>query len=177
MVSEQTCKISYKIDTRLRQKISKTNLIHSSYKKLPSKRSRGNCSTALSIGSIFQDSDFAGDLEDSKSTSAGVLCIFGRRTFVPVSWMCEKQPSVSRGSTKSEIISLDAGLLVDGCRRRTIHRLSAPPGEYTPKISLQHAEKISTLRVMENSQYPMSRTSSLHGQSAENVQLQVLYQR
>ena len=25
----------------------------------------------------FQDSDFAGDLEDSKSTSGGVLCIFG----------------------------------------------------------------------------------------------------
>ena len=26
---------------------------------------------------LFQDSDFAGDLEDSKSTSGGVLCIFG----------------------------------------------------------------------------------------------------
>ena len=26
---------------------------------------------------LFQDSDFAGDLEDSKSTSGGTLCIFG----------------------------------------------------------------------------------------------------
>ena len=26
---------------------------------------------------LFQDSDFAGDLEDSNSTSGGVLCIFG----------------------------------------------------------------------------------------------------
>ena len=26
---------------------------------------------------MFQDRDFAGDLEDSKSTSAGILCIFG----------------------------------------------------------------------------------------------------
>ena len=33
---------------------------------------------------LFQDSDFAGDLEDSKSTSDGILCIFGSRTFVPV---------------------------------------------------------------------------------------------
>ena len=38
----------------------------------------------------FQDSDFAGDLEDSKSTSGGVLCIFGIRTFVPISWLCKK---------------------------------------------------------------------------------------
>ena len=28
----------------------------------------------------FKIQDFAGDLEDSKSTSGGVLCIFGSRT-------------------------------------------------------------------------------------------------
>ena len=38
----------------------------------------------------FQDSDFAGDLEDSKSTSGRVLCIFGSRTFVSISWKCKK---------------------------------------------------------------------------------------
>ena len=59
---------------------------------------------------LFQDSDVAGDLEDSKSTSGGVLCIFGSRTFVPVSWMCKTQTSVSHSSTESEIVSLDAGL-------------------------------------------------------------------
>ena len=59
---------------------------------------------------LFQDSDFAGDLEDSKSTSGGILCIFGSRTFVPVSWMCKKQTSVSHSSTGDEVISLDAGL-------------------------------------------------------------------
>ena len=32
-------------------------------------------------GGLFQDSDFAGDFEDSKPTSVGVLCIFGSRTF------------------------------------------------------------------------------------------------
>ena len=59
---------------------------------------------------LFQDSDFAGDFEDSKSTSGGVLCIFGSHTFVPISWMCQKQTSVSHSSTEAEIISLDAGL-------------------------------------------------------------------
>ena len=56
---------------------------------------------------------FAGDLEDSKSTSGGTLCIFGSHTFVPISWMCKKQTSVSHSSTESEIISLGAGLRLD----------------------------------------------------------------
>ena len=73
----------------------------------------GKHGTAAQTG-LFQDSDFAGDLEDSKSASRGVLCIFGSRTFVPVSWMCKKQPSVSHCSTESEIISLDSGLRLDG---------------------------------------------------------------
>ena len=60
---------------------------------------------------LSQDSDFAGDLEDSKFTSGGTLCIF---TFVPISWMGKKQTSVSHSSTESEIISLDAGLRLDG---------------------------------------------------------------
>ena len=63
---------------------------------------------------LFQDSDFAGDLEDSKSTSVGILCIFGIYTSVPISWMCKKQTSVSDSSTEVEIISLDAGLRMDG---------------------------------------------------------------
>ena len=64
---------------------------------------------------LFQDSsDFAGDLEDSKSTSGGTLCVFGSHTFVPISWMCKKQTSVSHSSTESEIIALDAGLRMDG---------------------------------------------------------------
>ena len=63
---------------------------------------------------LFQDSDFAGDLEDSKSTSGGTLCIFGSHTCVPISWMCQKQTAVSHSSTESEIISLDTGLRLDG---------------------------------------------------------------
>ena len=73
----------------------------------------GNTSKQCRLG-LFQDSDFAGDLEDSISTSGGTLCIFGSHTFVPISWMCKKQTSVSHTSTESEIISLDAGLRLCG---------------------------------------------------------------
>ena len=72
----------------------------------------GNTAKQCRLG-LFQDSDFAGDLEDSKSSS-GTLCIFGSHTFVPISWMCKKQTAVSHSSTESEIISLDTGLRLDG---------------------------------------------------------------
>ena len=73
----------------------------------------GNTAKQCRLG-LFQDSDFAGDLEDSKSTSGGTLCVCGSHTCVPISWMCKKQTSVSHSSTESEIISLAAGLTLDG---------------------------------------------------------------
>ena len=73
----------------------------------------GNTAQQCIFG-LFQDSDFAGDLEDSKSTSGEILSMFGSRTFVPIRWMCKKQTSVSHGSTEAEVISLDAGLRMDG---------------------------------------------------------------
>ena len=73
----------------------------------------GNTAKQCRLG-LFQDSDFARDLEDSKSTSGGTLCVWGSHTFVPISWMWKKQTSVSHSSTESEIISLDAGLRLDG---------------------------------------------------------------
>ena len=73
----------------------------------------GNTAKQCRLG-LFQDSDFSGDLEHSKSTSGGTLCVFGSHTFVPISWMCKKQTAVSHSSTESEIISLDTGLRLDG---------------------------------------------------------------
>ena len=67
----------------------------------------GNTAQQCRLG-LFQDSDFAGDPEDSKSTSSEILCIFGSRTFVPISWMCKKQTSVSHSYTEAEVNSLDA---------------------------------------------------------------------
>ena len=73
----------------------------------------GNTAKQCRLG-LFQDSDFARDLEDSKSTSGGTLCVLGSHTLVPISWMCKKQTAVSHSSTESEIISLDTGLRLDG---------------------------------------------------------------
>ena len=88
----------------------KADFVHSSHKRFPTILSCGKHGTALQTG--FQDSDFAGDLEDSNSE--GVLCIFGSGTLVPVSRMCKKQTAVSHSSTEFEIISLNAGLRMDG---------------------------------------------------------------
>ena len=63
----------------------------------------GNTAQHCSLG-LFQDSDFAGDLEDPKSTSGGILCIFGSQTFVPISLMCKKHTSVAHSSTEAEVI-------------------------------------------------------------------------
>ena len=37
-----------------------------------------------------------------------------KHLFVPISWMCKKQTSVTHSSTKSAIISLDTRLRLDG---------------------------------------------------------------
>ena len=74
----------------------------------------GNTAQHCRLG-LLQDSVFAGDFEHSKSTSGRVLRNFGSRTFVPVSWMCKMQTSVSHSSTESEIISLNARLRVVTC--------------------------------------------------------------
>ena len=63
---------------------------------------------------VFSDASFAGDLRDSKSTSGGVVCLVGPRTFVPLTWMCKKQGATSHSSTEAEIIALDAMLRMEG---------------------------------------------------------------
>ena len=68
----------------------------------------------MQIGDCVQDSDFAGDLEDSKSTSGGTLCIFGSPH------ICSKKLDVQETNisfsqfNESEIVSLDTGLRLDG---------------------------------------------------------------
>ena len=57
----------------------------------------GNTAQQCSLG-LFQESDLAGDLEDSKSTSDKFCVIFGSHMFVPTSWMCKKQTSVPHSS-------------------------------------------------------------------------------
>ena len=63
---------------------------------------------------LFSDASFAGDLKDSKSTSGGILCLVGPNTFVPIAWLCKKQGAVSRSTAEAEVISLDAGIRMEG---------------------------------------------------------------
>ena len=70
--------------------------------------------TTMQIGTVFRTLILLEIVEDSESTSGGLLCIFGSHTFVPRSWMCKKQTSVSHSSTEAEITFLDAGLRMDG---------------------------------------------------------------
>ena len=75
MVIEQTCTIDHKInkktcDKRLSRLIS---YIHHACEYIQYGHV-GNTAKQWRLG-LFQDSDFAGDLEGSKSTSGGTLCI------------------------------------------------------------------------------------------------------
>ena len=63
---------------------------------------------------LFSDASFAGDLRDSKSTSGGMLCLVGPNTFVPLNWICKKQGAVSHSTAEAEVISLDAGIRLEG---------------------------------------------------------------
>ena len=64
---------------------------------------------------LFQDSDFAGDLEDSKSTSGGTLCVFGSHTFVS-NKLDVQETNCYFSQFKQNLISfsLDTGLRLDG---------------------------------------------------------------
>ena len=111
----------------------------------------GNTAKQCRLG-LFQDSDFAGDLEDSKSTSGGTLCIFGSHTFVPISWMCKKQTSVSHSSTESEIISLDTGLRLDGLPALELWDLIVSVLGNVPRVSDSTGQPVADVEKREKSQ-------------------------
>ena len=63
---------------------------------------------------LFANASFASWLGDSKSTSGYILVLMDPNTFVPISWACKKQSSISNSSTESALISLDAALRLEG---------------------------------------------------------------
>ena len=69
---------------------------------------------------LFVDASFAGDLQDSKSTSGAILCLTGPQTFVPLSWFCKKQTAVSHSSSEAEVVALDAGVRMEGLPALTL---------------------------------------------------------
>ena len=129
----------------------------------------GNTAKQCRLG-LFQDSDFTGDIEDSKSTSGGTLCIFGSHTFVPISWMCKKQTAVSHSSTESEIISLDTGLRLDGLPAlelwdlifsvfRSVFQVSDRSGQPDNDVK-KHQKSRGKITVMENIDSVLSNVQS-----------------
>ena len=99
---------------RMWQTLITFDLLHSSHMWIQTMRSCGKYITTMQIRN-GQDFDFAGDPEDSKSTSGGILCIFGSHTFVPTSWMCKKTDfSLTQFCRSWNGFSLDPGLRMVG---------------------------------------------------------------
>ena len=95
-------------------------------------------------------------LKTQKSTSGGILRIFGSQTFVPISWMCKKQTAVLH-SSEPEVISFHAGLCMDGIHRLDLwdsdllqckHSVKHVPMEARRKISVR--EKLITFLETQN---------------------------
>ena len=63
---------------------------------------------------------FGGDLGDSKSTTGTFFCLIGPNTWVPLPWICKKQGAVLHSSTEAELISLGAGLRMEGTPALTL---------------------------------------------------------
>ena len=117
----------------------------------------GNTAQQCKLG-LFQDSDFAGDLEDSKSSS-GV----GSDTFVPISWMCKKQTSVSHSSTESEIISLDAGLRLDGIPAFDLWELIVAVLGNTNQSHKELGDLLKNQREVRSPPYTIQKRKQAHG--------------
>ena len=63
---------------------------------------------------LYVDADFAGDREDTKSTSGGFLALAGDNTFFPLAWVSKKQTSTSKSTAEAELVSLSYSLYEEG---------------------------------------------------------------
>ena len=112
MVGQQNCKISGKIDSGMWHDKQDWFLYIRQINDFRQYCHVENTARHCRLG-FLQDPDFVGDFEDSKSSAWEVLCSFGSRFLVLVSWMCEKQTWVSHRSKESETFlwMLEFGLL------------------------------------------------------------------
>jgi len=99
---------------------------------------------------LFSDASFAGDLRDSKSTTGGYLCLVGPNTYVPINWMCKKQGAVSHSTAEAEVISLDAGMRLEGIPTLSLWSLVIdvfdPPADSQKPKELTIPERLSLRR-------------------------------
>ena len=73
----------------------------------------GDCIANCNVH-LFVDASFAGDLEDSKSTTGAMVVLVGQNTWIPITWLCKKQGAVSHSSTEAEVIALETSLRMEG---------------------------------------------------------------
>ena len=96
---------------------------------------------------LFQDAYFAGDLTDSKSTSRGMVCVFGDQTFVPCEFdvqkaVCSQSESVLGCWTEHGRISCSTivGQSI-GCSLRTIQATQQ-------RLQTEAVEKILAIEII-----------------------------
>ena len=98
---------------------------------------------------LIHEADVAGGLTESKSTSGGMLCIFGDHVFVSFSWAFKKRTAVSHSSTDAEVILLDIGLRMGGLLGLMMQDI------VSDVLELLSLEQGSTLRVNSNPKHPL----------------------
>jgi len=63
---------------------------------------------------LFAHADFAGDLENAKSTSGVFLCLSGPGVFAPLAAVSKKQTCVSHSTPEAELVALNLALRAQG---------------------------------------------------------------
>ena len=97
----------------------------------------------------YTDSDYAGDLEDRKSTSGYVFLLSSRA----VSWSTRKQPVVSLSTTEAEFIVAASCACQAVWLKRVLGKLS------------QNQGKSTTIRCDNSSAIKLSKNPVMHGRS------------
>ena len=83
--------------------------------------------------------------------------------FVPKSWMCKKQTSVSHSSTESEIISLDAGLRLDGISALDLWDLVVAVLGNTNQNHTEHGDLYKNKREIRSPPHTIHKRKQSHG--------------
>lgn len=97
----------------------------------------------------FTDSDYAGDVDDRRSTTGYVFMI----GCAAVSWCSRKQPVVTLSTTEAEFIAACAG----GCQAVWLRRITAAMGETQNEATVIYCDNSSTIK--------LSKNPILHGRS------------
>ena len=108
-----TCTSCHKMDWTLWQTLSSFDILTFITRVTTDNCHVGNTAQHSRLR-LFLDSDFAGDFEDSAATFGGIVMYLRKSNVCSYKLDVQGQTSVSHRSTDSEVISLDAGLRMDG---------------------------------------------------------------